>query len=112
MSARRIAVVAGLVISAIALPAHAANVTGTHKSESLSGTGRGDVIVAKAGNDKIYPKGGRDVVWAGPGDDYIFLRNDGKVDRIHCGRGFDVVAWSFTVDQHDIIAADCEAKIA
>ena len=46
-----------------------------------------------------------------PGDDHL-IGTDGDVDRIHCGGGFDVVAYRFSVDQHDVIDSNCEGRIA
>lgn len=85
---------------------------GTAGGDRLVGSVGSDLVAARAGNDTIRPRSGADIVRAAGGDDRIFLFNDGDVDRIHCGRGFDLVAYHFSVDQRDIIDANCEGRIA
>lgn len=85
---------------------------GTMGGDDLRGTTGSDLIGGRAGDDRIRPGRGADIVRAAGGDDYIFLLNDGVVDRIHCGAGRDVVAYSWSVDQHDIIDPNCEGIIA
>lgn len=87
-------------------------IRGTEGRDKLIGTSGRDVIRAYQGNDSISPRGGADRVRAGRGDDVIHLRRDGKVDRIFCGPGFDVVAWSFETEARDIIDDSCEGQIA
>jgi hypothetical protein len=100
-----------------ATSAHAAGPTynrviGTNGDDRLRGTERADLVAGSAGNDVIRPDHGTDIIRAAGGDDRIFVFNDGDVDRIHCGDGFDVVAYHFSVDQHDIIDENCEGRIA
>lgn len=97
--------------AALGAPGHHV-VNGTMSGDRLSGTGGSDLIAGQGGADVIRPNRGSDLVRAAGGDDRIFLFNDGDVDRIHCGDGFDIVAYQFSVDQHDIIDANCEGRIA
>jgi RTX calcium-binding nonapeptide repeat (4 copies) len=78
----------------------------------VDGTTGDDLITGQAGADVLRPNRGSDLVRGAAGNDRIFLFNDGDVDRIHCGGGFDVVAYQFSVDQHDIIDSNCEGRIA
>jgi Ca2+-binding RTX toxin-like protein len=91
---------------------HRNEVFGTSSADRLVGTARDDLLGSRGGDDTVRPRPGADIVRAGAGDDYIFLTNDGQVDRIHCGGGFDVVAYRHTVDQLDIIDPNCEGIIA
>ena len=102
--------VAGPLTSATA--GDGSQITGTPGNDRLFGTAGDDLIVAQPGDDRIRPRSGADRVRAGFGDDIIFLFNDGDVDRIHCGPGFDTVAYRYVVDQHDIIDDNCEGMIA
>jgi hypothetical protein len=79
---------------------------------ALVGTGGDDLVTGQAGADVLRPNRGSDLVRAAAGNDRIFLFNDGDVDRIHCGGGFDVVAYQFSVDKHDVIDSNCEGRIA
>ena len=87
-------------------------IVGTRSGDRLVGTRGADLILGRGGADRITPRGGRDLVLAGRGDDYVFLRNDHRVDRIRCGPGFDVVSYHFAVDRRDIISGGCEAEVA
>jgi len=87
-------------------------VTGTPGNDRLHGTARRDLIGGSAGRDIIRPDHGEDIVRAAGGDDRIFVFNDGDVDRIHCGDGFDVVYYHYSVDQHDILDDNCEGAVA
>jgi Ca2+-binding RTX toxin-like protein len=87
-------------------------VNGTTGNDHLIGSVGADLIAGRSGADTIRPNRGADLIRAAAGDDRIFLFNDGDVDRVHCGAGFDVVAYDFSVDQHDIIDSNCEARIA
>jgi Ca2+-binding RTX toxin-like protein len=98
--------------SAQAAEHHRHHVRGTDQADRLPGTSGDDLVTARAGNDRIRPAGGRDIVRAASGDDFIYLHDDGMVDRIHCGAGFDVVAYRFSVDQHDVLDDNCEGVIA
>jgi Ca2+-binding RTX toxin-like protein len=87
-------------------------VSGTPHADHLVGTGHDDLLAGRGGDDTVRPNKGSDIIRTAGGDDRIFLLNDGDVDRIHCGPGFDVVAYHSSVDQHDIIDANCEGRIA
>ena len=87
-------------------------IQGSPDNDRLFGTSGDDLIVAGPGDDRIRPRSGADRVRAGFGDDIVFLFNDGDVDRIHCGPGFDTVAYRYVVDQHDILDDNCEGIIA
>jgi len=97
--------------------AHAASgmdyVLGGPAADQVRGTPNAEIVGGRGGDDDIFPGRGADIVRGGPGNDTIVVRNDGSVDRIHCGSGFDTVAYaSFVVDQRDIIDANCEGVIA
>ncbi len=96
--------------AASASPYH--KIHGTMGGDDIRGTSGSDLIGGRGGDDRIRPGRGTDIVRAAGGDDYIFLLNDGVVDRIHCGAGNDVVAYSYSVDPHDIIDPNCEGIIA
>lgn len=85
---------------------------GTRGTDRLHGTHHSDLLGGRGGNDVLRPDFGADIVRGGPGDDKIYLFNDGVRDRIHCGDGFDVVAYHYSVDQHDVIDRNCEGIIA
>lgn len=87
-------------------------IRGTDGRDKLIGTATVDVIRGYDGNDRITPRGGADRVRAGRGDDTIFLTRDGKVDRIFCGPGFDVIVWAYHPDGRDVIDNSCEGQIA
>jgi len=87
-------------------------VAGTSGADRLVGTSLPDLLSGSAGADILRPQAGADIVRAAGGDDRIFLFNDGVVDRIHCGEGFDVVSYKFSVDQRDVIDANCEGEVA
>ncbi len=87
-------------------------IQGTMQDDRLAGTAGNDLLAGRGGNDIIRPHRGTDIVRAAGGNDRIFLFNDGDVDRIHCGSGFDVVYYQFSVDRHDIIDANCEGRVA
>lgn len=95
-----------------ALGAEYNQIRGTMGDDKLHGTARADLLGGRAGDDNIRPNRGTDIVRAAGGDDRVYVFNDGDVDRIHCGQGFDVVAYHFSVDQHDIIDPNCEGVIA
>ena len=102
----------GSMPSALGAPGHHTHVDGTAGDDHLVGTGGDDLVTGQAGADVLRPNRGSDLVRAAAGNDRIFLFNDGDVDRIHCGGGFDVVAYQFSVDQHDVIDSNCEGRIA
>ncbi len=87
-------------------------VQGTMGDDRLHGTPRADLLAGRSGDDTIRPHRGTDIVRAAGGNDRIFLFNDGDVDRIHCGDGFDVVYYHFSIDPRDIIDANCEGRVA
>jgi Ca2+-binding RTX toxin-like protein len=113
-----VAVTAGVMLlsspAAFAMhdPSGYRHIHGTTHADHLHGTGHPDLLGAQRGDDTIRPGRGSDIIRAAGGDDRIFLWNDGVVDRIHCGSGFDVVSYHFSVDQRDIIDANCEGRVA
>lgn len=114
----RVIAAAGASVAALAVQLPAAQATtyhevvGTLTADHLRGTGRADLMRALGGHDIVRPGRGTDIVRAGPGNDKIYLVNDGKVDRIYCGGGFDVVAYRSSVDQNDLIDPNCEGVVA
>ncbi len=116
----RVKTLVGVAVVTVGLTAQMASaqagsmtyVLGDAGANRLSGGPGAQLLGGRGGDDAIRPGPGADIVRAGPGDDYVFLRNDGAVDRIHCGTGFDVVAYRFAVDRHDIIDRNCEGAIA
>jgi hypothetical protein len=104
---------APLCASAVAAETKGLNVvSGTPEHERLRGTPRADLIKARQGDDRIVPRAGADRVRAGQGNDHVFLTGDGQVDRIFCGPGFDAVIYDGDVDRSDVIADNCEVRIA
>ena len=79
---------------------------------AVNGTGQCGVarrIFGSPGPDRISTTSGNDVVKAGAGDDRIQLKLGGE-DRVHCGRGRDIVVRHHQ-DRDDRIAASCEKVI-
>ena len=66
--------------------------------------GNDDRLIGGSGVDHLLPGDGEDVVSAGPGRDAVVANGDGRVDRIRCGTGLDVVE----ADRADRVARDCE----
>ncbi len=97
---------------ALAAGNHHHHVRGTNAADRLPGTPKDDLLSGRKGDDRLRPAVGRDIVRGAAGNDFIYLLNDGMVDRVHCGAGFDVVAYRFSVDQNDIIDDNCEGVIA
>jgi Ca2+-binding RTX toxin-like protein len=50
-----------------------------------------DRYLGGSGRDRILIGGGVDVVFGGPGNDRILTFDDGDVDKVNCGRGYDTV---------------------
>jgi hypothetical protein len=72
-----------------------------------------DRLVTGGGNNRVNAIGGADTVEGGDGDDYINTiglssdrkpQDDGAVDSITCGGGFDTA----TLGAGDLVGADCE----
>lgn len=66
--------------------------------------GNDDVIVGGPGTDGLTPGDGEDRIDGGRGRDWITVSGDGRVDRVQCGPGRDVVY----ADAVDRVARDCE----
>lgn len=66
--------------------------------------GNDDRLIGGTGVDHLLPGDGEDVVSAGPGRDAVVTNGDGRVDRIRCGTGLDIVQ----ADRADRVARDCE----
>jgi RTX calcium-binding nonapeptide repeat (4 copies) len=64
---------------------------------------RGKRIYGTGLSDRVRGTAGRDVVRTGAGDDVINVRG-GRLDRVFCGRGTDLVRAS----RKDHVASDCE----
>lgn len=65
---------------------------GESGKDRLWGGGRDDTLDGGLGSDRLWPGWGSDVVDAGPGKDVIWAgENDGTMDSIDCGPGFDRV---------------------
>jgi hypothetical protein len=77
-------------------------IDGGNGDDRLSGDRGNDRIDGDRGDDRIDAVGGEDRVFGGSGDDRIDSE-DGKRDRVDCGRGFDVV----DADRKDRLR-DCE----
>jgi Ca2+-binding RTX toxin-like protein len=61
-------------------------------NDLLWGHGLDDTLDGGRGYDELRPGFGRDVVDAGPGNDFVWAgENDGDLDYIDCGAGFDRV---------------------
>jgi hypothetical protein len=63
-----------------------------------------DVVRGGAGRDLLVPGNGEDAADGGRGPDVIEVSGDGRVDRVRCGPGRDVVF----ADPIDRAARDCE----
>ncbi len=66
--------------------------------------GNDDVILGGPGRDSLIAGNGEDRVDGGRGKDWITVSGDGRVDRVRCGPGRDVVE----ADRVDRVARDCE----
>jgi Ca2+-binding RTX toxin-like protein len=63
---------------------------GEKGKDRLWGLGRDDTLDGGLGADRLWPGYGGDVVEAGPGDDIVRAGdNDGRMDSVDCGAGFD-----------------------
>lgn len=62
------------------------------------------MIAGGPGTDGLTPGDGEDRVDGGSGRDSITVSGDGRVDRVQCGPGKDVVY----ADPVDRVARDCE----
>jgi hypothetical protein len=93
----RLAAVLVLVAGVLASTAGAAQRLGTARGDTIRGTVRADFIDPRAGRDVVSASGGADRIKA----------QDQFVDRIRCGRGFDLV----TADLRDSVARDCEVVV-
>jgi Ca2+-binding RTX toxin-like protein len=76
--------------------------------DHLKGNSDNDRIWGGQGNDKIIPGEGNDKVYAGYGDDLIYARDNGGVDHIDCGPGFDKVE---TIHRDDETLSNCERSL-
>ena len=83
-------------------------IEGLAGNDNLSGRGGGDTIFGNRGDDDIFGGDGRDRIIAGRGDDFIDVQGDGKVDRVDCGSGRDVVR----ANPEDRLSGDCEVSKA
>jgi Ca2+-binding RTX toxin-like protein len=90
------------------------DIDGTDRADTIEGTPYDDFVRPGNGADTVRSYGGDDFVnggndtggdvfWFGVGDDSI-RQQDGNVDTIHCGPGYDRV----TADADDVVADDCE----
>ncbi|MEJ7841890.1 MAG: hypothetical protein WKF95_08970 [Rubrobacter sp.] len=83
-------------------------IEGLAGDDNLFGRGGGDTIFGNRGDDDIGGGDGRDRIIAGRGDDFINVQGDGKVDRVDCGSGRDVVR----ANPEDNLSANCEVSKA
>src|SRR3712207_6492568 len=65
-------------------------IEGLAGNDNLFGRG-GDTIFGNRGDDDIYGGDCRDRIIADRGDDFVDVQGDGRVDRVDCGSGRDVV---------------------
>ncbi len=104
-------------VAAMSRPTVPALVAAGPGNDDVSGGWVGDRLFGEGGNDRISGRDGPDVLVGGPGDDEIksgafsydeggrpTTTDDGAVDRIWCGLGFD----SVVAHAGDVIAKDCE----
>jgi Ca2+-binding RTX toxin-like protein len=127
-----VAVLVAALLGLLALPALAANITGTLGDDHLIGTPDQDEISGLKGNDLIQARGsfdivkgnsGEDELYAENGDDYVvggyhqdnlygqagndILIDDGDnlfVDELYCGEGNDTAY----ADPQDLVHSSCE----
>ncbi|HEX9415968.1 MAG TPA: hypothetical protein VF895_04610 [Gaiellaceae bacterium] len=91
---------------------YANDMVGTPGTDIMCGLPGGDKINGLAGNDAIDGGQGNDTLIGGTGRDRliggagydVILARDGEVDRIECGRDYDIVV----ADRLDRVASDCE----
>jgi hypothetical protein len=97
-------------------------INGTSEADNLRGTGGGDDVRGRGRNDRLDGRGGDDCIRGGKGADKLIggkgkdkirggaggdriVVNDGRKDRVSCGRGRDVV----TADPKDAVnGRSCE----
>ena len=83
-------------------------IEGLAGNDNLFGKGGGDTIFGNRGDDDLYGGDGRDRIEAGRGDDFVNVQGDGRVDRVDCGAGRDVVR----ANPEDNLAGNCEVSKA
>ena len=76
--------------------------------DDVFGRGGNDTIFGNRGDDDISGGDGRDRIVSGRGDDFINVQGDGKVDRVDCGSGRDVVK----ANPEDNLSGTCEVSKA
>jgi serralysin len=64
-----------------------------------------DELRGGPGRDGLIPGGQLDRVFGGDGKDIVYLANDHRADKVHCGDGFDRI---YGVRKRDDVADDCE----
>ena len=104
--ARRLALLAVVLLAVLAASAGAARLVGTAGSDNLIGTGGTDVLVGRGGPDLLDGRGGRDRLSGGAGNDRLQAA-DGARDQVTCGSGADLV----TADGVDAVGGDCERVV-
>lgn len=76
----------------------------------IEGRAGNDRLRGGPGNDRLLGQQGRDLIWPGPGadrargggaPDQIFLRVDGRSDRVDCGTGTDLAMYAGRKDPAD-----------
>jgi Ca2+-binding RTX toxin-like protein len=122
----------GMTGSTITGTGHGEDLNGTRGADVMLAYGGQDWLYAKAGADEahgnkgddyLYGGSGRDELRGGPGrdgfipgaqvdrvfggdgKDIVYLANDHRGDKVHCGSGFDRV---YGVTKKDAVADDCE----
>ena len=82
------------------------DIRGRGRNDRLEGRGGDDCIRGGSGADKLDGDNGKDEVRGGAGGDRIVV-DDGRKDRVWCGRGHDVV----TADRKDRVNNRCEKVV-
>lgn len=82
--------------------------TGSTLSPATTSSGAATPSFGNRGDDDIYGGDGRDRIVSGRGDGFVDVQGDGKVDRVDCGSGRDVVR----ANPEERLAGDCEVEKA
>ena len=76
-------------------------------ADQLNGDLGDDVLYGGDGDDhQLFGYRGEDAIYGGEGDDLLDAARDGQRDELYCGGGRD----SYTADEIDVVADDCEVK--
>ncbi len=68
-------------------------VFGDDGNDRIYGGGGADTLFGSRGHDTLVPASGADTVLGGAGLDTVYVVNDGRIDFVNCGAGYDAVIY-------------------